>query len=246
MLCHPYKTLFVHIPKTAGQSIEAYFLQQLGPSPENRETLLLAKNRDPRKGPPQLSHLKAREYLSGGYISSEQFNQYFKFGFVRNPWDRLVSFYKYRGYAYKYDFKTFLFKHMPKPAWSNDYCHVTPQYDFLYHDGHCLVDFVGRFEYLQRDFETVCEALHLPPSPLPHLNKAINPYTVLSVLKGRPSKIVRNLKRIARRRRLAKNTFAHYSEYYDDEAREFVGELYRNDIESFHYSFERSNQKSGR
>lgn len=246
MLCHPYRALFVHIPKTAGQSIEAYFLQQLGLPPDERETLLLTKNKDPQKGPPQLSHLKASEYLSGGHVSPEQFAAYYKFGFVRNPWDRLVSFYKYRGYAYKHDFKTFLFKHMPKPGWTNDYCHVTPQYDFLYQDGHCLVDFVGRFEHLQRDFETVCQALGLPVAPLPHLNKAIKPYTVMSVLKGNPSKIVRNLKRIARRGRLAKNTFGHYSEYYDDEAREFVAERYRNDIVTFDYTFGGPKPKPGR
>ena len=30
MICHDYKCIFVHIPKTAGQSIEHVFLNQLG------------------------------------------------------------------------------------------------------------------------------------------------------------------------------------------------------------------------
>jgi hypothetical protein len=33
------------------------------------------------------------------------------------------------------------------------------------------------------------------------------------------------------------HTFAHYSEYYDDESREFVGRLFRKDVEAFNYAF---------
>jgi hypothetical protein len=239
MLCHQYKCLFVHIPKTAGQSIEAYFQRRLELPEASRDELLLGKNTDPALGPPRLSHLKAREYLAGGYISPEAFAGYYKFGFVRNPWDRLVSFYKYRGHAHRYDFKTFVFKHMPKPGWSNDYCHVTPQYEFLYDaEGQRMVEFVGKFEHLQRDFDQVCEALGLPAGKLPHVNKSLHEHTVWSVLRGERRKIVRNLKRILRSGRMARNTFPHYSQYYDAEAREFVAELYAKDIAAFDYRFE--------
>jgi len=237
MLCHPYRCLFVHVPKTAGQSIEAYFMEHLGLPESERDVLLLSKNQDPLRGPPRLSHLKAAEYLSAGHISPEQFQAYYKFSFVRNPWDRLVSFYKYRGHAHRYDFKTFVFKHMPKPGWSNDYCHVTPQYDFLYQDGRCLVDFVGRFESLQADFDQVCQAVGLPLGTLPHANKSLQQHTVLAVLRGEPRKIVRNLKRIVLRGRAERNTFRHYSEYYDAETRDRVAQIYRQDIDAFGYQF---------
>ena len=238
MLCHPCRCLFVHVPKTAGQSIEAYFMQHLGLPEAGRDALLLSRNRDPHRGPPRLSHLMAREYLTGGHVTPKQFEDYYKFSFVRNPWDRLVSFYKYRGHAHRYDFKTFVFKHMPEPGWTNDYCHVTPQYDFLHdEDGHCLVDFVGRFENLQADFGRVCRAVGLPVGKLPHANKSLQQHSVFSVLLGEPRKIVRNLKRIARQRRSERNTFAHYSEYYDAETRDYVAELYRQDIAAFGYEF---------
>ena len=238
MISHAHRCLFVHIPKTAGQSIEAYFMQHLGLPESERDALLLSRNRQPHLGPPRLSHLKAREYLTCGHVTPEQFQGYYKFSFVRNPWDRLVSFYKYRGHAHRYDFKTFVFKHMPEPGWTNDYCHVTPQYDFLYdEDGHCLVDFVGRYENLQVDFDRVCQAVGLPVGTLPHANKSLQQHSVLSVLLGEPRKIVRNLKRIVRRGRSAKHTFGHYSEYYDAETRDYVAELYRNDISTFGYEF---------
>jgi hypothetical protein len=33
------------------------------------------------------------------------------------------------------------------------------------------------------------------------------------------------------------HTFPHYTEYYDDESREFVGRLFRKDVETFNYAF---------
>jgi hypothetical protein len=35
-----------------------------------------------------------------------------------------------------------------------------------------------------------------------------------------------------------KNNYSHYTEYYDNESKEFVGELYKKDIEIFKYNFE--------
>ncbi len=34
-----------------------------------------------------------------------------------------------------------------------------------------------------------------------------------------------------------KHTFGHYTQYYDDESREFVARLFRKDVEAFNYSF---------
>jgi hypothetical protein len=238
MFCRNPLCIFVHIPKTAGQSVERYFLDLLGASENQLKELLLCGNRDPSRGPPRLSHLRAAEYVSGGFVSEQEFRDAFKFSFVRNPWDRIVSFYKYRGHAYRYDFKTFLFHHFPVADWSNDYCHVMPQHAYLYQGKDCLVDFVGRFENLQSDFDHVCRIIGTPTGRLPHVNQSLQQHTVLSVLRGEPRKIARNLKRIARRGRMKRNTFGHYSEYYDDESREYVQQLYHEDINCFGYVFE--------
>jgi Sulfotransferase family len=95
--------------------------------------------------------------VSCGYLSPEEFEGYFKFSFVRNPWDSIISEYKYRGYPVRLDFKTYLFKHLPEPGFTDTYCHILPQYDFLFDErGTLLVDFVGKYESLQADFDTVC------------------------------------------------------------------------------------------
>ena len=106
MLCHKYKCIYIHIPKTAGKSIQHVFARQLGLGSKKGSDLLLGMNDNPALGPPELSHLKTSEYVQFGYLSQEQFDSYFKFAFVRNPWDRIVSEYKFRGYPRKTDFKT--------------------------------------------------------------------------------------------------------------------------------------------
>jgi hypothetical protein len=237
MICSPYQCLFVHVPKAAGRSVEQVFLKLVGLSWETRGPLLLRANDDPRCGPPRLAHLKASEYVSCGYLTSQQFESYFRFSFVRNPWDRIVSEYKYRGYPLRIDFKTYLFKHLPAPGWTDAYRHIIPQCEFIFDDaGKLLVNFVGRFEALQADFDTVCTRLGISHTTLPHDNRALK--------EAAPNTAGTYLTRLRRllSRKVARHTFPHYTEYYDDEAREFVARLYSRDIETFNYAFGAENR----
>jgi hypothetical protein len=233
VICHAYRCLFVHVPKTGGMSIENVFVRLVGLTWPNRAPLLLLGNDDPGLGPPRLAHLKAGEYVARGHLAAEQFATYFKFSFVRNPWDRIVSEYKYRGYPVKIDFKTYLFKHLPAPGWTDTYCHIIPQHDFLYDEaGKLLVDFVGRYESLQADFDKVCARVGIPPTPLPRVNRSMEEARLDTF---------RELRKQLRRAiwsRERKHTFPHYTEYYDDESREFVGRLFRKDLEAFNYAFD--------
>jgi len=232
MICSAYQCLFVHIPKTAGVSIEQVFLRLVGLSWETRAPLLLRPNDDPRRGPPRLAHLTAAEYVSCGHLTAESFASHFKFAFVRNPWARLVSEYKYRRYPGTIDFKRYLFEHLPVAGWTDTYRHVMPQYDFLFDGaGRLLVDFVGRFERLQADFDAVRSRLGIPCTEVPHANS--------SASDRRPATL---RERVGRLRSLwspaRHHTCQHYSGYYDDESRAFVAHLYRKDIEVFNYAFD--------
>lgn len=70
MISRAHKTIFLHIPKAAGQSIEMAFLRDLGLDWSTREQVLLRPNDDPAAGPERLAHLFAREYVSLAGTSS--------------------------------------------------------------------------------------------------------------------------------------------------------------------------------
>ncbi|MFO7606550.1 MAG: sulfotransferase family 2 domain-containing protein [Desulfurivibrionaceae bacterium] len=233
MLCHQFKCIYIHIPKSAGESIHQIFVRQLGYYRKTNTPLLLGSNNDPRLGPPALGHLKAADYVACGHLPQEAFDSYFKFAFVRNPWARIVSEYKYRGHARKYDFKTFIFKYLPKPGWNDFYYHIIPQYDFLHdHDGKLLVDYLGRFEELQQGFDEVCRQIGLPRTKIPHRNATT---LGLRIPRNRPEAMQMLQNSFSAKHK--KNTFPHYTQYYDDETREFVAELYKKDIDAFGYRF---------
>lgn len=232
MISHDYKCIYVHIPKAAGTSIVRALSANASRS-QARDPNPFADIGNKFEPPPP--HLRVEDHVKYGLATREQADSYFKFSFVRNPWDRLVSEYKYRGYFRAHTFKEYLFGHLPKPSWSDWYCHIIPQYDFLFHsDGTQLVDFIGRFENLEQDFRHVCNCLDLPDLQLPHRN------TSMSIFNRRDNNLRMMLRSIRDKLNPAarRNTFDTWMEYYDDESREFVAELYKDDIRAFGYSFE--------
>ena len=228
MICQEYKCIFIHIPKTAGQSIENFFLNLVGLTWETRDRLLLKYNENSKLGPERLAHLTTEEYLRCGHINEDKFSSYFKFSFVRNPWERLVSEYHYQKYDQRFSFNEFVKYGFPKPDLSNAYRHIMPQYDFIYNqEGKLLVDFVGKFETLQRDFDEVCRILEIEDSVLPHANSHKAKFR-----KGRIRDLFNTKKTQSR---------PHYSAYYDDEIREIIEKIYHKDIYAFNYSYEQIN-----
>jgi hypothetical protein len=172
MISHKYRCIFVHVPKTAGQSVEKLFLDLHHLSWRNRAPLLLRHNPDPARGPERLAHLTAAQYVEQRYVDADTFERYFKFSFVRNPWDRLVSEYRYLELEGRMPFSDFVEKSFARTdKYSNASLHIMPQTIYLTdRAGNYLVDFVGRFETLAFDFDRVARALKLPKSKLAHRN----------------------------------------------------------------------------
>jgi len=208
MLSHAHSTIFIHIPKSAGQSIELVFLRLNGLAWKERAQLLLMRNDDQSKGPKRLAHLRACDYVAFGHVCQQQFDRYFKFTFVRNPWDRLVSRYHFAKNGAKAGTS---FKDFVQTIHSENTGKGEPsfrrQVDFIFdQEARSLVNFIGRFENLSEDFARVCEALGLGRQQLPHVNAAPE---------RRP-----------------------YQEYYDAETKSLVDSMFQADIEQFAYSFE--------
>ena len=210
MISHDDKCIFIHIPKSAGTSLISALSNPVNPGA--RDINHLPFDPDAYMFDPPPPHLRIEDYVKYGYITKEKLDSYFKFAFVRNPWDRMVSEYKYRRHPSKYDFKTYLFKHYPRPSWTDEYCHVIPQYDFIYdRNNNCLIDFVGKFENLQQDFEKLCLQLQLPSAVLPHKNKSLSLFRRDNSLYDM-LKTTKDFFSINQRR----NTFSKYTQYYDD------------------------------
>ena len=101
----------------------------------------------------------------------EIFNEFFKFAFVRNPWDWQVSLYSFMRQTPSH------FQHdLISPMTFDKYIEwrVTEdrrlQKEFVVDgNGQQIVDFIGRYERLSQDFQHVCNVLELDTT-LPHKN----------------------------------------------------------------------------
>lgn len=188
MVNDQHKFIFVHIIKTGGSSIEKLFGQKK-------------------------IHSFAKKYKK--QIGSKKWDNYFKFTFVRNPWDKMVSQYFYiqknQQGKYKLTFREFIsaFQSCPEKEYING-VGIPVRFNpvqlpwILDDDGNCLVDFIGRFENFQEDFGIICDKIGIPKQRLPHENKSRH---------------------------------KHYNEYYDNETREIVAKKFAQDIEYFGYEF---------
>jgi hypothetical protein len=201
---------------------------------ETRAPLLLRGNNRKDLGPPRLAHLRAHEYVKFRYLPQEMFDSYFSFAFVRNPWSRLVSIYKYKRYYLSSDFKNFVMNLRESGIWREDYWFIGPQAEFVCdRGGNFLVDFIGRMEYFQSHFDYVCEQIGIPHTTLPHQNRS----AVEAPRLGPSVKQLRDF--IFYHAKGSKPpAYRDFRDYYDNESKDYVAELYRQDIERFGYTFE--------
>lgn len=114
-------------------------------------------------------------------LPHEVFEKLFKFAFVRNPWDLQVSSWHHirreRPHLLKgiEDFSTFIrWKLDPeRPYQYHIDTSIELQSDYLKDlSGRIIVDFIGRYENLQEDFNQVCRTIGIAPKQLPHKRQA--------------------------------------------------------------------------
>lgn len=215
MISHEHKFIYIHIPKSAGTSVEKSLVQYASES-----------------------HGSGWAVGTKNWRNKELFNiielhsSYYTFTFSRNPYSRVISMWRFfptfkdlsllevvckiseflqtnpeKDYsAIPDNDTTFIGKRHPLPGSypfsdkGNIGYHLLPETYFITDN----VDFIGKVETLQQDFNTVCDRIGIPQQELPHHNKTRH---------------------------------KHYTEYYDDETRELVAKVYAKDIEYFGYKF---------
>ena len=226
MISKAHKTIFIHIPKAGGQSIETMFLNTIGLNWNTRSELLLRKKNPQERGPYRLAHLRARDYVDYGYIDEKQFDDYFKFAFVRNPYKRIFSLYNFLGFSRVVSLKTFIEKVLVEKIGTDHYFFRT-QYDYVYDkEGKLLTDFIGKLENIDQDIQEVILRTGLTDAILPHVNKSKGEWKrALSILFKNP-KLIRHISL------LNSNNF---EKVFTDTLKDRVYQLYKNDFIHFGY-----------
>lgn len=177
MINHINKFIFLHIPKTGGMSIGQTLYNLMG----------VTKKYDGFR-------------IHHDEFDEDIFRDYFVFTFVRNPWDRLYSQYKFRPFLKEHNFEYAvnnledLFEQelggIPDSAkytlntpiqtvsdGSGEFIHLASQVEFLQGkfsqnvDRLPFINFIGRFENLQEDFNYVCSKIGIPQTQLLHMNR---------------------------------------------------------------------------
>ena len=186
-----HKLLFIHIPRTAGRSISAALRRELDGTKVAWE------------------HAKLKD-------ANFNIRPYTKFCVVRNPWERLVSQWRYliqekktyeprNGHRRKVSelseksFSWWLINHGKKSH--NIVTSDTPQFSWMTKSGKFAMDHVIRFENLVEGF---CGVTGLPADTLPITHKTEH---------------------------------CEYQKYYDKASREFVKRVFARDIKMWGYKF---------
>jgi hypothetical protein len=140
------------------------------------------------------------------------FRDYFKFAFVRNPFDRLVSCWTSK--VINYNFYEFEKEEYFKMKEFENFVDYVGTLDLAKADGHLRlqrelidldnIDFLGRMENFENDFHEVCRRIHIVSGQLVNKNKG-------------------------------KRT--DYRDYYTPELAEKVYKIYEKDIRIFNYTF---------
>jgi hypothetical protein len=168
VVCHRRKIIFVHIPKTGGTSVEE-MLTDYGMFTLEFHGVL---------GGRALHHFTAIELMSA--LGKNMFNNYYKFAFVRNPYEKMVSEYYWCripgvGFRNKQSFNDFI-KYVEnivknKKFYTNIYHdHFIPQYYFIFNNKQLLVNDVYKFEDIKIALPLIKEKLKIR-GPILHTNK---------------------------------------------------------------------------
>jgi hypothetical protein len=207
IISHLHRYIFAAIPKTGTHSVRQALRLHLGADDLEQVGLFVRKRfpfaefADIRHG--HISLKQVRPCLEEG-----RFEDYYKFAFVRNPYDRFVSYCAFmsRETGQFATNATGFMKHVLFQMRPEDHVLFQPQYSFLVDEnGQLLSDFVGRVEEMQAGYDAVCRHVGLPGARLEVVNAS---------------------------------TRGDYRRYYDDELRQGVREYYRRDFELFGYSID--------
>ena len=207
IISHHLRCIFFAVPKTGTHSVRQALRSHLA-ADDLEQVGLFVQKRFQFEALRNISHghISARQIAP--VLGSECFASYFKFAFVRNPYDRFVSYCAFMGRenghfaASPREFMHWLLFEQPPEQ------HVLfrPQHEFLIDEqGALAMDYIGRSESMQASYATVCSCLGIPVTTLGRANAS---------------------------------SHRSYADYYDRRLADGVADRYRLDFKLFGYPFE--------
>jgi hypothetical protein len=171
IISHRHKFIFFAVPKTGTHSVRQALRAHMGESDLEQVGLFVKKRfsfpefRDITHG-----HINARQIRA--VLGDEVFGSYFKFAFVRNPFDRFVSYCAFMGRdgAFQANPRGYM-RAVIAQAMPPYRLLFLPQSDFLTaDDGKLVMDFVGRTEDMQESYDRICARLGVASANLGRVN----------------------------------------------------------------------------
>ena len=168
MLSIKYNFLFVHIPKTACNSVQSV-LQRYSEDEIIVNSYQDGINRFSLHTPKYNFKKHSRLNVYKRRLEKDLYRKLFKFTIVRNPWDRMISHYfsPHRG---KIEWDRNEFIEFVKGNNSIKSFLSTGFFNNIGNRPFRNLDFILRFEKLAEDFELLCEKLNIEKTRLPHVN----------------------------------------------------------------------------
>lgn len=155
------KAIYIATQRVASTSIQESLLRNIDEDSTSHQDLVNYEQAEDKYGKPAL-------------------NKNFVFSFVRNPWDRMVSIFFHQvetNPKLLYSTGARTFEDFVNEVTQNrlgtlhDLCHS--QVSMLKNKfSDIRLDYTGRFEELNRDYKTVCEAISIEPTRLRKLNQS--------------------------------------------------------------------------
>jgi hypothetical protein len=166
-----HKFIFVAIPKTGTHSVRQALRQHLGPR-DMEQVGLFVKREFPIADLARLQHGHLSLQQVRHYFPSEEFKSLFKFGFVRNPFDRFISYCAFMTRAEGQ------FERNPHAVMRRFIDNPPPrhvlfqgQHSFVTDEtGALLSDYIGRVEEMQASYDEICGRIGIPSGKLEKVN----------------------------------------------------------------------------
>jgi len=166
-----HKFVFAAVPKTGTHAVRQALRAHLGPEDIEQVGLFVQKRFPiPELAAIQHGHISLQQLRP--HLPADQYESFFKFAFVRNPFDRFVSYCsfmtRFRGefLASPQRVMTHFLQNPPRQ-------HVLfwPQHGFITDaDGKLLTDYVGRVEGMQQSYDEIAQRIGIPSVELEKVN----------------------------------------------------------------------------